>query len=66
MNMQNGLKMSSYKNGNGDTVTLYQNEAGYAATIVCGDVSLYSPSGDLICGATDQDAAIQILATWTK
>ena len=58
------IKKSTYKNGSGDTVTLYENEAGYRVTSVCGDITLYNPSGDMMSGVRSEEAAIALLKEW--
>ena len=66
MKIANGkIEMSTYKNYLGNVVTLYKNETGYMATITCGDIIMYSKNGDMMCGAKDEDSAIQLLLEWS-
>jgi hypothetical protein len=62
--MNGKLEMSSYPNGNGDIVTLYKNNSGNCASIVCGQITMYSTTGDMMCGARDEDSAINLLIEW--
>ena len=64
INKYKGLEVSTYNNSMKDVVTLYKNNKGFIATVVCGEVTLYDPNGSLMYGATNEDEAIKLLLKW--
>lgn len=60
------MKTTKYISAAGNEVTMHKTDAGYICTVVKGEVTLYNPNGDMMCGATDEAAGIRIIKEWDK